>query len=219
MPNTYIILDTASAPIDGAEAYVEQATAPSTYKDPEKIAAYVKEKTAERIESAGLDLDLARLTGVGIWDGIGTVIHLCKDEQAERAVLQVVGDLLDDGPSTRIITYNGFSFDLPLLMRRARYLGIRFPKLNLDRYRSPHVDLLAELSDRDPSRRRPLGFYAKRMGWTDLKKTLTGAEESRVHVTGQWDELRDSILHDVEATRRLAVWLGHLEPVELAATV
>jgi hypothetical protein len=48
----------------------------------------------------------------------------------------------------------------------------------------------------------------RRLGWTDLLKPLTGAEEAQVPQTGRWDELRASLAHDVDATVRLARWLG-----------
>lgn len=205
----YLCLDLASAPIVGADVYLEPVSAPSNYKNPEAIAAYVKDKTAERLEYAGLDVDLARITAVGLYDDAPSV-QLCQDEDAERAAVQQLACQLDFAGTVRLITYNGLSFDLPLLMRRARYLGVAFPKLNIDRYRSPHVDLMADLSDRDPSRRRPLGFYVRRLGWTDLVKCLDGAEESRVPETGRWADLEASVVCDVTATYRLACWLGHL---------
>lgn len=203
-----LVVDVASAPIEGAELFVEPAKAPSNYKDAEKIAAYVKEETARRVAEAGLDLDLARLTAFGFQDADGCRVDLCKTETDERLVLTALGESLRRNPDLRLVTYNGFRFDLPLLMRRARYLGVPFPKINLDRYRSPHRDLLLDLTDRDPSRSRPLGFYVRRLGWTDLVKPLEGAEESRVHETGRWDELARSVTHDVTATARLAEWLG-----------
>lgn len=204
-----IVVDLASAPIPGAEAYVEPAKAPSNYKDPEKIAAYVKEETAARVAAAGLDLDLARITAVGLCEDGHCDIHLCQSEEEERAVLGTLAAELLNTPDYRLFTYGGFRFDLPLLMRRARYLGVKMPKINIDRYKSNHVDLLQELTDRDPSRSRPLSFYVRRLGWTDLSKPLTGAAESMVPETGAWGMLAASVEHDLIASYRLAQWLGY----------
>lgn len=206
----WLVLDVATAAIPDAEMYLDGAIhAPSTYKDPEKIAAYVAEKRAERIQSAGLDIDLARVTGIGLmWAGIPANVLTCPDEYTEKAILDRLAREIVAGQGARLITYGGFNFDLPLVQRRARYLGVTFPAINTDRFKSPHSDLCELLSDRNPQRRRPLGFYVKRLGWTDLSKPLSGSEESRVHETGQWTDLADSICHDVTATARLAVWLG-----------
>jgi hypothetical protein len=211
MLTNYLIIDVSSAPIEGAEAYVEPD---KRLKDPVKIA----ENLAAKREKAALDLDLARISGVGFsMDGgeprVYTLPHADDEAMELHQLRSVIGkhERSWNGVAP-IITYNGRSFDLPLLMRRARYLGVDFPTLNLDRYKSPHVDLMEVLSDRDPSRRRSLGFYVKRLGWTDLEKPLSGAEEARVFETGDWDGLAASLRHDVEAVRRLAVWLGVIAP-------
>lgn len=205
----WLIIDIASAPLPDAETYLEGTVrAPKTYKDPDAIAAYVAEKQAERLQMAATDIDLARITGLVSRDEDGDTLDLCRTEDDERRCLAAYAERLFAGPN--LITFGGFNFDLPLLQRRARYLGVNFPKLNLDRFRSPHVDLCEELSDRNPQRRRSLEFYAKRLG-LGITKTLSGAEEARVPDTGQWDELADSLNHDLTATYRLAQWLGYIE--------
>lgn len=203
----YLVLDVATAPIADAERYLDGSVkAPKNYGE-DAAAKYVIEKQAERLEAAGLDMDLARLTGLAWMNeqqyvSIGTP----KTEDAEASTLRTLAEHL--AVNVSIITYGGLNFDLPLVQRRARYLGVPFPKLNTDRYKSPHVDLCELLSDRNPQRRRPLGFYVRRLGWQDLVKPLSGAEEARVPETGRWDELAASLRHDVTATHRLAVWLG-----------
>lgn len=213
MLTNYLVLDLASAPIADAGSYVEPASAPSNWKDAEKIAAYVAEKTAERVASAALDLDLARITAIGVADDSGVSVQVAKAEEHERTCLDTLRHWVT---GTAIVTYGGLRFDLPLALRRARYLQVDFPTLNLDRYRTTHVDLCDLLSDRDPSRRRPLGFYVRRLGWTDLVKPLSGEEESRVIETGRWDDLAASVRHDVVAIHRLAQWLGVIPKVQPA---
>jgi hypothetical protein len=209
----WLILDVATSALPDAETYLEGTVrAPKTYKDPQAIKDYIAEKQAERLASAALDVDLARVIGLGvITDAFPTpaTATLC-DEEAERRELAGLADDIHSGVT--LITFGGFNFDLPLIQRRARYLGVNFPKLNLDRYRSPHIDLCEELSDRNPQRRRSLEFYAKRLGM-GITKTLSGAEEAQVPTTGKWDELAESLKHDVEATYRLAQWLGYIEAV------
>ncbi len=210
-----LILDLSSAPLPNAADYLDGTVrAPGNYKDAEKIAAYIAEKEAERLEMAGTDLDLARITGIGISFGgpESLVVTLCRDEAKERDALIALSVALRQRPE--IVTFGGFGFDLPLLMRRARYLGIDFPVISLDRFKSPHHDLMEILSDRNPQRRRSLQFYCKRLGWSDLSKTLQGADEARVPQTGLWAELEASIRHDVTATYRLACWLQLITPVE-----
>lgn len=210
-----IIIDISSAAMDGAADFLlppSERKAPGSYKKPDSIAAWQQEDYDDELARAGLDWDLACITGIGIHntEKPEAQIWLCKTDVDERTNLERLGVVLDYvGSPPTVITYGGFNFDLPLLMRRARYLGVRFPKLNTDRYKSPNRDLLLELSDRNPQRARKLTFYVQRLGMK-LVKPLSGEEESQVPVSGRWDELALSIAHDVEATYRLAVWAGFI---------
>lgn len=212
MLTNYVVIDVATAPIPDAAIHLEGSVKPpANYKDEAKIADYIREKEAERLAMAATDVDLARITGIGLG---GTEVEtpgawLCRTEDDERSVLGMVAVLVR---KANLVTYGGFNFDLPLLMRRARYLDVEFPTLNLDRYRSPHIDLCEVLSDRNPQRKRPLGFYVKRLGWP-LVKPLSGQEEARVHETGEWDRLAESLSHDLQATQKLAEWCGLVVPV------
>jgi DNA polymerase elongation subunit (family B) len=205
--STTLVLDLASSQLGDAEHYLDGTIkAPAHYKKPEAISAYIAEKKAERLAMAAVDIDLAKITALGFAVGPDAIdVRVCRDEQDEKLLIADVAALVKDA---RIITYGGARFDLPLVMRRAKYLGIPFPVLSTDRYKSPHVDLMDVLSDRDPSRVRSLSFYVRRMGWSDLTKILSGAEEAQVPTSQRWDDLEKSIRHDVTATYRLAVWLG-----------
>jgi DNA polymerase elongation subunit (family B) len=207
---SYIITDIATAPLDGCEAWLDEPVPPSNYTKPESIEKFKTEKRADQIERAGLDPDLARITGIAAWktDFERPGIWLCRDEADEREAL---GRLVALGNYIPLIGYNALKFDWPFLMRRARYLGLTLD-INTDRYRSHNVDLFDVLTHRGLLSGKSLGFYVKRLGWTDLVKPLSGAEEARVPVTGEWDKLADSLRHDVTATYRLACWLGVIQP-------
>lgn len=214
MLNRYLVLDVATAPMPGAVAYMDEPSAPANYKDAEKIAAYIAEKKAEQVERCGLDLDLCQITAVGLMGPDGDpAVMTCQNEDAEREALATVARRcrVNTAPLP-VITYNGIKFDLPLVMRRARYLGVSFPAFNLDRFRTPHVDLCNVLTNNGALQAKSLGFYVRRLGWTDLTKALSGAEEARVLETGRWDELASSVRHDLIAAYRLAQWLAITEP-------
>jgi hypothetical protein len=212
----YLIVDVATAPIDGAATYLEGSIkAPANYRDADKITAYIAEKEAERLLMAATDIDLARVTAIGVCASDVVAVYDAHSEDEERALLITVAMKID--ACDAVVTYGGFNFDLPLLMRRARYLGVDFPTINLDRYRSDHLDLCEILADRNPQRRRPLTFYTRRLGWADISKPLSGAEEARVFETGDWEQLVASVYHDVAAVRRLAAWLGLIAPLPASA--
>lgn len=206
----YVILDIATAPIDGAEGFIEEPSAPSNYKDPQKIAEFIADAKAAALDRTAMDPDLCRITGIG-WHHVRGIlrVELCRTEAEERTQLEAIAAMLNPTDRPVLIGFNALAFDWPILMRRARYLGVTGLDINIDRYKSPHLDLFAKLSSYD-KKAHSLGFYVKRLGWTDLSKSLSGAEEAKVPVTGQWDELAASLRHDVEATRRLAEWMGIL---------
>lgn len=200
----WICLDISTAPLPEAGSFVEPVSAPSNYVDPIKIAEYIERGTADRLERAATDLDLARITAIGVQDETGDSVLMADTDEAAR--LREVRGFIE---GCSIITYGGRTFDLPMLMRRAQYLDVPFPSLNLDRYRSNHVDLMDILSGGDRNRVRSLDFYCRRLAWDDLlPKPLSGADEARVFETGRWDDLRESVKRDVTAIHRLAQWAG-----------
>lgn len=217
----YLICDIATTAIDGAAEYLEVPSAPANYKDPVKIAAYIEEKQAENLTKIALDPDLGRITAIGVSDDGLTEVMLCKDEAAERKALLALKMLIwpseSDHP-TQLIGFNALRFDWPFLLRRALYLGVRL-NINLDRYRTPHVDLFDRLTHHGLVTGHALAWYAKRLGWRDLVKPLSGAEEAQVPASGKWDELELSVKHDLEATRRMAEWMGVLQPSKAEAEV
>ena len=206
-PGEYLIVDIASAPIADVADYLEEPSPPANYKDPEKITAWIAEKKRSLADSAALDPDLGQITALGLSAAEGRdTVTLCHNEAAERDALIGFAALMAETPAPILITFCGHRFDLPFLVRRAAYLGVPL-RLDVDRYRSPHIDLSDLLTVRGTLTAHSLAFYACRLGW-DLVKPLTGAEEARVLESGQWDLLGQSVRHDLIATRRLAAWLG-----------
>lgn len=207
-----LCLDIATAPLPDAAKFLGEFTAPSNWKDPAKIEAEVERKRQAALAGAALDPDLARITAIGMAREEGEpAVMLCRYKPEEVSALAAIAEELDD-PAAAAVTFGGLNFDLPMLERRALYLGVPFPRLNLDRYRSPHHDLCEILANRRPDRRRSLDFYVTRLGWAEeLVKPLSGEEEAKVHETGKWELLRQSVERDVRAVRRLARWMGLMD--------
>jgi hypothetical protein len=212
-----LILDLATAAVDNAAEYItfDDISAPSNYKDPEKIAAFIEAARAERLAKAALDLDLCRITAIGCrWmdgDGETQIVTILHPEEERPALQQFLSN--SKLGASRLVSFNGLKFDWPVLMRRCAYLGLPVPKISLDKYRTSHIDVYDVLTYHGAVSGHSLGWYAKRMGWTDLVKPLSGAEEAQVPQTGRWDDLRESLRHDITATERLAGFLGVSEPV------
>lgn len=218
-PASPLIVDLEAVSIDTASDYIEPVEAPSNYKDPLKIDAYIKETTAKLIERAALDPDLCRIValGCGDVDGFDTVL-MCRDEEIEAAALAAFWKRAEDhyGATRTLVTFNGFGYDLPVLMRRSQYLGVPFPVLNLDRYRTPHVDLMQRLSFNGAIKPHSLRFYCQRFGIA-VDDSIDGSQIAEVVKAGDWALVEKHCLSDLQVTRELAQKLRVIQRPAVAA--
>lgn len=152
--------DLSPAMMESIEAEAEECKAPSNYKDPAKIEAYLAEAKAKHIAAAVERAALSPLTGRVVcvtvavetgdegWkittigpDGPGSAMP--ERELLDRSMTYLAGS--DAG--CRIVTFNGSAFDLPFLALRCmvRHLvspwTIPRPKGDYAR----HLDLFVEL--------------------------------------------------------------------------
>ncbi len=222
----YLILDLETLGVPNAADFLplDEIEADGRLKDPVKIAADITGKQQALLDRAALDLDLARICAVGthpIGDGAGTGgVTLAPTEEEEQGALEALALVLDlaSRDFVTLITFNGHKYDLPLLMRRAKYLGVPFPKINLDRYKSPHIDLYEELTMRGAIKAHSLRWYMRRLGWTDLLEADPfkegGSDVATAAAEGKWDDIAAHCRVDVTATLRLAQWLGVIPKAE-----
>lgn len=211
----YLILDLESLPHPDAGQWLAPVKAPSNYKKAEAIDAFIKEATIERDEKLGLDPDCCVIAALG-YHVVGHGDPFCDvtfgDEKHEGDALEHFAWEFNKAPQdTKIVTFYGRQFDLPVLMRRAMYLGIPFPKINLDRWKSPHIDVWDALTYGGALRTaHSLAFYAKRFGFTTLDK-VDGADVAKLAKAGEWDAIRNHCLSDVGLTHAVANKLGLLK--------
>ena len=213
----FLVLDLETVGVSNAADFIatDDIEAPSNYVKPEAIASYKAKEAQKRIAGAALDLDLARICAAGtIYDAPVSHATVFTSEDDERGWLDAMASNLDPYSQDflTLITFNGHKYDLPLLMRRAKYLGVKFPKINLDRYRSPHIDLYEELTMKGAIKAHGLRWYMRRHGWTDLLDADPlkdgGADVAQACAEGRWEDIAAHVRVDVQGTLRLAQWLG-----------
>jgi len=217
----YVVLDLETVPHPDAHMWSEPVKPDSRLVDPVKKAASIAEKTAERNDRFGLDPDCNRIVALGFHVvGAGDPqCYLMRDELEERHHLMMFWERyreLEQWSQTRLVTFNGFKFDLPVLMRRSMYLDVPCPDLNMDKYRSPHIDVWQRLSYNGVIPAHSLKFYAKRMGFTTLDK-VDGAQIAELVKAEKWAEVEAHCLSDVGLTHAVANRLGLLKLTGVAA--
>lgn len=216
-----LILDLETCGLPQSKDWLEPLSAPSNYKDEAKKASYIAEAEAERLEKLALDPDCNRIVAMGFVDAAGgdPIVYLMRDEFEEKEHLKMFADIYRQ-QSTRLVTFNGFRFDLPVLMRRAMYLDVPFPTFSVDRYRSEHIDLWQRLSFNGAISAHSLKFYAKRLGIGTLDK-VGGADIGKLVAADtkeSWQAIYDHVLSDIGLTHSVAMRLGFVPKLaEVAA--
>lgn len=223
MALTRLVFDIETAPIDGAEEYIEPVSAPSNYKDPEKIAAYVAEKQGEVVSRCSLDPDLCRVVAIGYWaeDGAPCALTIRDYIGAEGNEHDAEVELLEDfwivANGKQLVGFNCLAFDLPVLMRRSLYLGVSYPAIQIDKYRHSQVDdLQMFLSFNGAFKMHGLSFYAKRFGF-EVEDGITGAEIGQAVIDGRWDDIKRHVEADVQKTALVAAKCGYFNRVTAGA--
>jgi hypothetical protein len=178
-------------------------------EDYERAVREQERKRAERIDGCGLDPDLCRVAAIG-WQFAGEPspqVRVCRTTSEERDALEY---FWRDAMDRTFVTFNGLTFDLPVLMRRSLYLGIGYPLLNLDRYRTPHIDLLRTLTFNYAIDRKywhGLKFYLARFGYA-VDDLHTGADIAGLIKAGDWAAVAAHCEADVKGTHWLAQRIG-----------
>ncbi len=215
-----VVFDLETAPIvDAAEYLIEPISAPSNYKDPDKIAAFIAEAQTKALDKCSLDPDLARIVALG-WqaeDGPVTV-RTCQDEEQERDAINEFWNVRFKYQS-HVVGFNCLAFDLPVLLRRALYLNADRPDIQIDKFKHPSVsDLQQILSFNGTSPWHSLDFYTKRMGII-VPDVLTGAEIGQAVQEGRWSDIAAHCQADVVKTAALAQRLGLFRMAETAHVI
>ena len=208
-----VVFDLETAPLPDAVTYMEPVEAPTTYKDPEKIAAYVAQHTLDRLKKCALDVDLCQIVVIGLWHEetrrtiVLTTRHMTEADLLRAFWVQTQG--------CHLVGFNCLAFDLPVLLRRSLYLDVPANTLQIDRFRHPDItDLMQMLSYNGTVRLRSLSFYAKRLN-SLIQDVLVGADIPQAVADGRWNDIETHVTADVLKTVFLATRLGVLSrPVQ-----
>lgn len=209
-----IVVDVETCGLLNAADYLEPVQAAKNLKDPEKIKADIKERTAERDEKLALDWNVGRIVAIAWWtEAGGTQVYLGKDEHSEATALML---FWREAKQRTIVGFNVKGFDLKFMVQRSRYLGIAYPQLDFSKYsRKGITDLYLDLTFNDGTydqgaMRRTLKQFAKRFG-IPVPDAIDGKEIPALVAAGDWDAVLKHVTSDVELEVVLAKRLGVIQ--------
>ena len=166
-------------------------------KDPLKLAAQIAEKKDKWLDKVALDPNYGMIIVAGLKNS--TVEHVFTGE--EKSIIEQTWEGLKDWQE--LITYNGKSFDVPFLLKRSWYCGIKpSNKFDLFPYRTVnHYDLRLLLSHGDKKAAGKLSTYARlKLG---IEVEGVGSDVGMLWELGKIQEIADHCLSDIRVTWEL----------------
>ncbi|MFN0248981.1 MAG: ribonuclease H-like domain-containing protein [Kofleriaceae bacterium] len=146
-------------------------------------------------------------------------------DERERALLEELADLVGTNRQT-LVTFNGRSFDMPVLALRSLCLGVPmrwYYRDHATRYRysdQGHLDLCDWLADHGATRSTSLDAVARLIGLPG-KIGVDGSQVEGLYAAGQLSEIQRYCLADVAQTAllflRFRLLQGQLAPADYRA--
>jgi predicted PolB exonuclease-like 3'-5' exonuclease len=183
-----------------------------TLKDPVKIAADIAAKKQKQIDRMALSPMYGRLCCYSVF-GEHTNFFKVVNEISDSAEIELIESALNyltirPNDPIEICTWNGFSFDIPFLFKRAMLLKVAMPagcpgaKYFLKKYSpSPHCDMAQELNNWSGEIMRLDDAAGIILGEKKLPHDFTKFAE--MITTGNSDEIGTYCLKDSELTYRI----------------
>lgn len=132
------------------------------------------------------------------------------EERSEKALISAFVDRIAE-LSPQLVTFNGSSFDLPVLRYRAMVHGVSAPGLALrpyfNRYTEDAVDLCDVLASFSSQGKATLHELSRVMGLPGKPDGMAGGEVEKYYREGRIREIADYCEGDVVNTYR--VWLRY----------
>lgn len=215
----WIVIDLETYPDESA--ILEEPEADKRLKDPEKIAADLKDKRQQQRERQSIDPYAGRIVCIG-WQtdqDADPQVLLCPTEDDEVAALLRVARVIW-ATSRHVVGFRVIGFDWPWLVTRARILGVAFPQLETRKYGNRDITDLHSLLTFDgncpeAAMRRSLTNFARRFG-IPVTDTTRGSDIADMMLRADWTGIRSHCVSDVSVTvalaRKLVVIADHVEP-------
>ena len=186
-------------------------SAPSNWKDQEKIAAKVESMREEWETGLIKKASLSPMYGQIVCVTIGA-LSMSTDTNDETDLLRFIAK--ETERRTPVVTFNGSAFDGPFIRSRLLRHGIQIPRwlASSRRYTNiPHCDVRMVLTGWEQRQEGTLNDWHRHLFGEEppavlhpiTEKPIGGADVHELVSEGHWDTLRHYNAIDVEATWRI----------------
>lgn len=150
----------------------------------------------------GLDVDLAKVICIGLYDGKQAESMVISDLKDEKALIQWFWDKIVEHNPQKLVTFNGKTFDVPIMVRRTAFYRIPPIKnfLSLDRYPECHLDVGEKLSQYYPANMKKRSFYVDYYTISKEEDENDGSEIRQLFLDGKTLEIVRKCEKDVKTT-------------------
>lgn len=214
-----VYLDIETCPADPA-TFTAEVSAPSNYKDPEKIAAYIAEARAAAHGKTSFDVHAGRLLCAAVAvDGERPEVTYDESLSDPCAVLSAVADACREASERgrgrfSVCGHNIAAFDIPWLWRLS--VKHRHPLAGLLPYRKwgdGLIDTMQLWSITNPKDYTKLDTIARFLGYAGKDAGMDGAEVWPAYQRGEHERIRHYCAKDVDLTRSIYLRMVGRDPV------
>lgn len=158
-------IETGPLPDDQIAEMLGEISAPANWKDPQKIADYIRDKKADAYDRAALSDATGRVLAIGVQDQEGHFSAFCDDDES-KLLGKWWAFVASWAGASRWVGFNCFGFDRPFLIARSWANGIApVPAwVELGRWDVEMVDLLERYKLGSNQRSINLDRLAKMLG-------------------------------------------------------
>lgn len=170
-------------------------------KDAEKSK---QEKFDKLMDEAALNPLLNKIILIGVATNEDSIVSFCAPTELET--LQQFARYTDSLPfSDHIVTFNGYSFDLPVIKIRCavNQVSVRLQNLDLEKYSESNRDLRLLLTNYDKFAVGTLEQWAFLFGYDGESSTISGADIPQLYAEGKIDIIREKNINDIKLLRFL----------------
>jgi DNA polymerase elongation subunit (family B) len=122
----------------------------------------------------------------------------CIIDESEGRVLGLLSEVVKEYTPTKIITFNGYNFDLPMLRIAFMRHGLQFPIRNVSKYDTNyHIDLRQVLTNYDQYGKGTQSQWCLRLGIPVTNTLITGADIPSLWKDRNFEAIKSKNLDDL----------------------